>query len=302
MNGGKSIVKAKEAKDDIQKVVEKENKSEESSSSSSSTSDNSDDGDKADWILKKKKLSKKKKEVKKKDEICPLLIQGKCPHGQLGKECEYQHKKLCFRYCGFGSRDMHRAGCGYGEECHFLHPKLCQNSVKMRVCLSDSCTYTHLRYTKRGQQNDVKQPQRFNKPRSFNQRENMQSNDGFSRNQNMQSNDGFSRNQNRQEAPKFPSSDTYAERASGPRVSQSMQNSGSYNPDYRAEEQKNNQHFLLNAMERMQKQLSAEIQSQIEMQFQQLQATKKHETDYPLMQNPAMKYQKPEMFRQQGLW
>ena len=87
--------------------------------------------------------------IVKKDQVCPLLIEGKCPHGIGGKQCEYKHKNMCYKYCSFGTKDMHRGGCGFGDNCRYLHPILCQNSVINRTCFSESCTNGHLRYTRR---------------------------------------------------------------------------------------------------------------------------------------------------------
>ena len=125
--------------------------------------------------LRKKKHRKKGNddERSQKDEICPLLIEGKCPNGISGKGCRYQHKKMCRNYCSFGSKDMHKAGCRFGEKCKYLHPKLCQNSVTMKMCLNEDCKLTHLKYTKRQKSNDRFQSDYFKGPVA--QRENTNS-------------------------------------------------------------------------------------------------------------------------------
>ena len=121
-----------------------------------------------DWEVKRKKKYRKHKyepgKLKKIDEICPLLLEGKCPHGISGKQCEYKHKNLCYKYSSFGTKDMHRAGCRFGKDCRYLHPTLCKNSVVMKMCLNKKCTYAHLRYTKREQQHEEVQTNTYRKP------------------------------------------------------------------------------------------------------------------------------------------
>lgn len=85
--------------------------------------------------------------MKKKEEVCPLLIDGNCPHGGAGKECEYTHKRRCYGYLNFSTKEMHRGGCKFGDECRFLHPTLCKNSVGLNTCLNEYCQYAHLKNT-----------------------------------------------------------------------------------------------------------------------------------------------------------
>ena len=55
----------------------------------------------------------------------------------------------------------------------------------------------------------------------------------------------------------------------------------------------------------MQKEIGAQIQRQIEIQFQQLQVPKRYEAEYPALPsqvNPTVKYPRAEMFRPQLQW
>ena len=75
---------------------------------------------------------------------------------------------------------MHRAGCKFGEECRYLHPTLCQNSVRLKMCLNDSCQHTRLRFTKRKQTNENTQQNSYN--RQTDQRRNPDQRDDQRRN------------------------------------------------------------------------------------------------------------------------
>ena len=79
-------------------------------------------------------------------EECKLLSDGICPFGISGKGCEFKHKKRCTRYCSYGNG---RWGCKWGQDCRKLHPKLCENSEKLKICLSIECKKVHLKGTKR---------------------------------------------------------------------------------------------------------------------------------------------------------
>ena len=89
--------------------------------------------------------------------ICEAYKKRECPHGLTGKRlingkpCSSTHPPRCFRYCKHG--DNKRLGCSKGNDCKYLHPKLCNNSVLKRVCLNEDCQYTHLKHTRRHQDN-----------------------------------------------------------------------------------------------------------------------------------------------------
>lgn len=141
-----------------------------SSVSSDSTPNSQEDGPKDD---------EEEERVKQRSEedICPLYLESKCPHGMRGVNCKYEHPKRCKYYTAYGTE--YGRGCRRGKECWFFHPKLCQNSVKMGVCLNRSCTDVHLKDTRR-KPNQRKQPREsFSDHRSnrFNSNNNFRSQD-----------------------------------------------------------------------------------------------------------------------------
>ena len=253
----------KEEQDDS----EKEEQEAEASDSQQDTEDSErEDGDTTDnegirfdagWMVKKKKKRKSKSvKIDKKETVCPLLIDGKCPHGISGKKCEYLHKNICFKYCALGTKEMHRGGCRFGDGCRWLHPTLCKNSVSMRMCLNETCTHVHLRYTKR------------TKP-----------------------NGGRERGENRKPMNQRKYRDDYSQG-----YEQNKQRSGNYRREdqqsqYRSNTRHSQQHFLSQMVEKMQAQLATQIQREISKQFQRLQPQNPQETDeynaqYPSMQDP----------------
>ena len=84
--------------------------------------------------------------------ICPQYKQGSCPHGisgntlYQGSKCLLYHPKRCKPFCRYGSK--HRYGCSQ-TQCPKFHPTLCPDSVSKKECFSPSCTYPHLKGTKR---------------------------------------------------------------------------------------------------------------------------------------------------------
>lgn len=220
------------------------------------------------WKIKKKKSRKSKVQLekpKKKDQVCPLLIEGICPHGISGKQCEYKHKSICYKYCAFGTKEMHKGGCRFGENCRYLHPTLCQNSVVTGLCLNEGCKNAHLRDTRRNQQSGGREKSTYQK--SNTQREHNYRQGGY-------------RQQYRREAPRYEQSESHPT---------------SYSSNGRWEKglQTNNQQdFLSSMMERIQKELSNQIQKEIRMQFQTLQLHQnqgmpEYNAEYPRIQDPA---------------
>ena len=193
-----------------------------------------------------KKVSKDEKDKLKKDEICPLLLEGKCPHGISGKSCEYKHKRYCFRFCGFGDQKNHRAGCRFGKDCRYLHPKLCQNSVVMRACYNKQCTLTHLKFTRKKDDNY----------RNDNNRETNRYNRTDTR----------GRSQDQRYTPKTYQSEPKDDDKPKPWA----EGSALYQPNSTEKPKKDgeNQRFLDLAMESMKKELSNLISVQIQQQMQ----------------------------------
>ena len=93
--------------------------------------------------------------------VCPLLLEGNCPHGISGKGCANYHPPWCFKFQNNG-RGGER-GCHIADDrCTYFHPQLCQNAVKQGICLNKPCKRVHIRgtitneknlkYAKRGRQ------------------------------------------------------------------------------------------------------------------------------------------------------
>ena len=85
--------------------------------------------------------------------VCEKYKRLNCPHGRNGQteidgeQCKKLHPKKCFRWCKAGKDETR--GCTNGDNCMFYHPILCRNSVRYKKCLNSDCTFTHLQYTKR---------------------------------------------------------------------------------------------------------------------------------------------------------
>ena len=85
--------------------------------------------------------------------VCEEYKRGKCPHGisgkrvVAGKTCSLRHPKLCKRFLKNGPNS--RYGCKQGDKCTHFHPILCRNSVQKRLCLNQTCTFMHIKGTKR---------------------------------------------------------------------------------------------------------------------------------------------------------
>ena len=88
-------------------------------------------------------------DVKNKNEqkICPMYLENTCPHGISGKGCSFYHPPRCFRYSKHGEDRWD--GCTRGRRCWYFHPRLCQNSVRMKMCLTKTCKEVHIIGTRR---------------------------------------------------------------------------------------------------------------------------------------------------------
>lgn len=100
--------------------------------------------------------------------ICPLYKKRQCPHGGSGqkevdgKTCEFPHPRRCTKYCRFGKR---KGGCTKDKACKYYHPVLCKFSVRTGKCMNSDCTYTHLKGTKRSENDENGQDQQPPAPR-----------------------------------------------------------------------------------------------------------------------------------------
>ena len=96
-------------------------------------------------------------------DICPLYKKAQCPHGLTGKKlidgatCTQAHPKRCIRYCRFGLSK--RGGCTRGAECRYYHPVLCRNALVNKRCTRENCTFTHLKGTRRHQEDEKRRTQ-----------------------------------------------------------------------------------------------------------------------------------------------
>ena len=262
--------KEEEKKDDEVKDDEKEKEKPESkkvySSSDSDQDEDDSDEDSSSWEVKKKKQRRKKyvapsdedkskKKSKKKNQVCPKLLEGICPHGAVGKDCEFTYKKKCHRFINFGSQDRHRGGCKFGEDCFNLHPKLCQNSVSMNTCYNENCKLVHLKFTKR------KPPREENDSRSYSN--SFVSNRGQSNNPHTSSNSRSYGYEQRNFKPREQSYNKY------------HQNSSWNDP------QKNNT-FLEETMQKFQQSFLQSMKQLMEAQFWKAEET--YNTEFPQMQ------------------
>ena len=234
---------------------------------------------------KNKTLGNRK--MKKKEEVCPLLIDGNCPHGGAGKECEYTHKRRCYRYINFGTKEMHRGGCKFGDECRFLHPTLCKNSVGLNTCLNENCQYAHLKNTH--MKKPYEEKNNSNSYRKPNMRGNSSPYGSFRRNEQVQflPTDYSSTNRNKF----FNPGDNGWNRGS---ASQSEYHptdhrTQSYNQSSRGWNNTNNQDgllrqnqvFLEQAMERMQREILCQVPKQVEELFRVIQTREMYKASFP---------------------
>ena len=78
---------------------------------------------------------------------CRFFLKGTCKFGLSGKECKFEHPKVCKKFTQHGTRQPR--GCKLGQSCKDYHPKMCLNSLRKGECFSESCKYNHVKGTKR---------------------------------------------------------------------------------------------------------------------------------------------------------
>ena len=93
------------------------------------------------------KSSKEKFTDKTIDQVCHFYKKGKCKHGLKGRNCPYTHPKACPKLLKFGNKAP--KGCNQGIKCPNFHPRMCSSSIRRGECLNQSCTFTHVKGTKR---------------------------------------------------------------------------------------------------------------------------------------------------------
>ena len=78
---------------------------------------------------------------------CRFFLKGTCKFGLSGKECKFEHPKVCKKFTQHGTRQPR--GCKLGQSCKDYHPKMCLNSLRKGECFTESCKYNHVKGTKR---------------------------------------------------------------------------------------------------------------------------------------------------------
>ena len=79
--------------------------------------------------------------------VCKYYKKGRCKHGLKGKNCNFSHPKACPKLMKFGNKGPN--GCKQGVNCPDFHPRMCASSLRYGECFVDSCTFTHIKGTKR---------------------------------------------------------------------------------------------------------------------------------------------------------
>ena len=91
---------------------------------------------------------------KKNQTICRFFLRRNCKHGIVGKNCDFQHPKLCHKFTKNGDKN---GGCKK-TQCKFFHPNLCRSSLKERKCLKKNCRFFHLNGTQREESSKITNP------------------------------------------------------------------------------------------------------------------------------------------------
>ena len=113
-----------------------------------STSDTIEDNEAPFQLVKNKNKNKSDKseksvnsiQVDKSDKpdpqkkVCTFYIQYRCKFGPAGKDCSFDHPKICKPFM-----KSNLEGCKKGENCQYLHPKMCPKSGKGQNCNSLKC-------------------------------------------------------------------------------------------------------------------------------------------------------------------
>ena len=140
----------KEAQEGIEKLLETEEKvireaAEDSTSivedvvNSSKKTDGNESTPNTDIVLDENSNSQKKDMP-----ICKYYLRRECQFGRLGKDCKFQHPRICQRFSKNGDR---RGGCKKGRNCSDHHPKACHQSMERKECSRDKCRFYHLNGT-----------------------------------------------------------------------------------------------------------------------------------------------------------
>lgn len=83
--------------------------------------------------------------------MCKFFLGSRCKHGISGKECKFQHKKVCRKFLNHGRHKYY--GCNKEQNCDYFHVKMCWSSLNQRVCARQDCRFHHIKGTKRAEDN-----------------------------------------------------------------------------------------------------------------------------------------------------
>lgn len=79
--------------------------------------------------------------------LCKHFLRSRCRHGVEGKDCKFRHEKVCRKWLNQGNHPKY--GCTLKDKCEFFHPKICWSSVNSRICTDHTCSFNHIRGTRR---------------------------------------------------------------------------------------------------------------------------------------------------------
>ena len=86
---------------------------------------------------------------------CRFYQTGTCKHGISGKECQFDHPKMCEKLLKYGTKQPQ--GCNLGKRCSKFHPKMCPTSISKLECFDNKCKLRHVKGTKRKREKEKEQ-------------------------------------------------------------------------------------------------------------------------------------------------
>ena len=128
-------------------------------------SDKSDSTSDSDMVIKKsrKKRTKSDKSDERtrstNDKICRFFERGICRYGMSGThkgKCKFSHPDICRKVLNHGTRG--KFGCK--GECNKWHPRLCYAALNKKECFNSSCSFWHIKGTKRSPETQTEDTQK----------------------------------------------------------------------------------------------------------------------------------------------
>ena len=98
-------------------------------------------------VVRRESLSEPEEPKSKSEVLCRHFREGNCKHGMKGRECKYNHPKVCSKFTQHGTRQPR--GCAKGRKCEHFHPKMCMDSLRKGECFTETCRFNHVKGTKR---------------------------------------------------------------------------------------------------------------------------------------------------------